>query len=1051
MDPAEYDLFISYSRADNAGGWVSGLRDAIYEDFKAFSSEPFRIFFDTSEIHGRQDWQKRLLDGLTTSRVLLVCLSPNYLRSPYCRWEWEEFARVQARRVGGGDPITGVYFVDLGGQQYDAAIEAWRHEVERVQFETLQPWFPAGVAALQQAEVRDRITALGTEVHEQLRQAQLANAAPGNLRRHNPLFVGRVEELRALRHALTGSAVGVVTAVYGVPGVGKSELAVTYAHAYAHAYQGGTWQVDADGQTEVLEAVSALAFSPELGIAVSDEQLKDRTWLGRRVLARLKELTDTATATARESVSDATAAGCLLLLDNVSEPQLLAAEQLAMLPDRAWFHLVVTTRLGISDVGAAGSRATVAMIEVGRLAAGDALKLIREHQPARDAARLQPDFSTAAQESAAEQIVDLLDGYTLAIEQAAVYLGTSGKEPTELLEVLRTHGAAVLDEVGGSSEGAQAILHKEKLTAAIFDQTVARLPARGCAALALASLLPPDTIPWDWLQQLTAETARPPHAGLPGLSDGDDWASTQRVLEGRRLLTQADDPPLARLHRVLGAHMRSRLVDSDTEQRLDTFLQQVAGELHNAATPDTTVLARTATAIAGRLADHRHQLPDENLAAAGLQLIGPVQERLDLATAHALATATLNTYESLTEADPRWQSILATSLQTTGDVLAKCGDTDGALGHHTRALRILEGFAESEPRNVAWSRAVASCADRVGVVLAQRRDFVGALGHCVRAAQIFQSLAESDPQNTELQHDVAVGLSHMGGVLAKRGDADSALQLYLRSAQIGEQITESNRHNTDWRRSLAVDLSHVGEVLWWRHDSASALGYYFRALQIRRELAESDPSNTEKQRDLALELMSVGDVLAGDGDTAVALQHFNHSLQITDSLTRSDPSNSEWQRDLALNLNRVGAVLAGRGDTDGAMRCYDRSLQICQRLLEADPNSSRHQRDLGATLDRMGTVLAQRGDTVGAMQHCIRSLEIAQRLAEAEHDNIGRQVDLVFKFDNLASLFESVGDPSATECWRKAYDILAALSAAGKLDPGLAGFCQRVAGKLGLR
>jgi hypothetical protein len=89
-----YDVFISYARRDDAQGWVSGLRDAIYEDFRAFSSEPFRIFFDQSEIHSRQDWELRLRQGLRSSKVLLVCLSPNYLNSEYCKWEWEEFARL---------------------------------------------------------------------------------------------------------------------------------------------------------------------------------------------------------------------------------------------------------------------------------------------------------------------------------------------------------------------------------------------------------------------------------------------------------------------------------------------------------------------------------------------------------------------------------------------------------------------------------------------------------------------------------------------------------------------------------------------------------------------------------------------------------------------------------------------------------------------------------------------------------------------------------------------------------------------------------------------
>ena len=93
---------------------MSGLRDVIYAGFREFSAEPFWIFLDTLEIRSRQDWELRLRQGLRTSRVLLVCLSPNYLNSGYCRWEWEDFARVQARRIGGGDAVTGGVFRGVG-------------------------------------------------------------------------------------------------------------------------------------------------------------------------------------------------------------------------------------------------------------------------------------------------------------------------------------------------------------------------------------------------------------------------------------------------------------------------------------------------------------------------------------------------------------------------------------------------------------------------------------------------------------------------------------------------------------------------------------------------------------------------------------------------------------------------------------------------------------------------------------------------------------------------------------------------------------------------
>ena len=257
------------------------------------------------------------------------------------------------------------------------------------------------------------------------------------------------------------------------------------------------------------------------------------------------------------------------------------------------------------------------MIEVGRLGAEDALALIREHQPARDPAKLHPDFSGPQEEDAARQIVELLDGYTLAIEQAAVYLGSSGVQPSQLLGLLRAQGAAVLDEVGASPEGAQAILHKEKIIAAIVDQTLERLPKRARHALALAALLPPDTIPWLWLEQLTEpQRASPPHPGCPDSRAATTGHRPGGLLEGRRLLTLADDPRFARLHRVLRAASASPAgrPHHSTAPRRSPWAR--VRRLREPPHPILALLAITATTITGRLADGRHDLAD-----AGLGLI----------------------------------------------------------------------------------------------------------------------------------------------------------------------------------------------------------------------------------------------------------------------------------------------------------------------------------------------------------------------------------------------------------------------------------------------
>jgi predicted nucleotidyltransferase len=113
-----FDLFISYSRLDNRPSsdadpvWVTALRDHILEDQRQFSTELLRIFFDVDEIRNMDDWRHRILGALRRSKILLVCLSPSYFASEYCRWEWEEYLRRQvhqqlgARHRSGGTCAT---------------------------------------------------------------------------------------------------------------------------------------------------------------------------------------------------------------------------------------------------------------------------------------------------------------------------------------------------------------------------------------------------------------------------------------------------------------------------------------------------------------------------------------------------------------------------------------------------------------------------------------------------------------------------------------------------------------------------------------------------------------------------------------------------------------------------------------------------------------------------------------------------------------------------------------------------------------------------------
>jgi len=56
-----YDLFISYSRRDNAQGRVTQLVEHFKADFATFAKRELVPFFDQQEIAGMQEWRQRIL------------------------------------------------------------------------------------------------------------------------------------------------------------------------------------------------------------------------------------------------------------------------------------------------------------------------------------------------------------------------------------------------------------------------------------------------------------------------------------------------------------------------------------------------------------------------------------------------------------------------------------------------------------------------------------------------------------------------------------------------------------------------------------------------------------------------------------------------------------------------------------------------------------------------------------------------------------------------------------------------------------------------------
>ncbi|MCB2188395.1 MAG: tetratricopeptide repeat protein [Deltaproteobacteria bacterium] len=543
-----YDLFVSYARKDNANSRIDEFVAHLKARVEGVAGREIRIFFDKSEIHGMEDWRHRILRGLRESRLLLAFLSPAYFASEWCQWEFVEYQKGELASPFFGDGVAPILFVDVPGLDGDGFAKEhgpWLADLRRRNHFDLRPWYAAGAAALGEPAVAQAMASLQEQLGSRLRRVNQAGASPGNVPRPNPHFVGRRAELPGLRESLALRRVGVLTTAHGLGGMGKTTLAVAYAHAFAHEYGGGRWLIPCAGQDDLRLVLAGLHHAPGLAFEFTEAEKLDLDKQFARVLRNLQ---------ARAAAGEPPA--CLVILDNVDQPALLAPAQLDRLPAADWLQVLATSRLGEEDLhGLGGDRE---FVDVDKLPPDDALDLLRSFQPGEK-------FQDDREEEAARDIVRLLDGFPLAVESAAVYLGETANQGVTcagFLALLRDQGITGLDE---KARGTQTgVRHVEKRLRATLLPTLELLsPVERCV-LDYAALLPPDAVALPWLRSLVVRE----HPELnqevkPGCAD--PWLSALRRLFSLRLLQLMEiaegekAPRLARQHRLIQDLLRREM------------------------------------------------------------------------------------------------------------------------------------------------------------------------------------------------------------------------------------------------------------------------------------------------------------------------------------------------------------------------------------------------------------------------------------------------------------------------------------------------------------
>jgi DNA-binding SARP family transcriptional activator/Tfp pilus assembly protein PilF len=799
-------------------------------------------------------------------------------------------------------------------------------------------------------------------------------------------FTGRAVELAELDLLLRGAdeqeaGAVVISAVAGTAGVGKTALAVRWAHRVAREFPDGQLYVNLRGYDpdQPIPATEALAgFLRALGIPGIPLEEAERAARFRSVTAGKR---------------------LLVVLDNAATEQQVRP----LLPGTPSVLVLVTSRDSLAGLVA---RDGARRLDLDLLSLSEAVALLTTL--IGDRAEEDP----AAIETLAGQCARLPLALRVAAELAASRPGT---QLAELVAELADQ-AKRLELLGAGADPRTAV-------ASVFSWSYQHLPADGARLFRLLGLHPAQ----DWEQYAAAALA------------GTSLAQAGQLLAvlARAHVIQPAGPGRYQMHDLLRSYAASLAARDDSDQvrraaltRLFDFYLVTCAAAMDVLNPATHDRRPASSAVGTPVPEFGDQSAagawlDAELPAlaavashtAGhgwpghtIRLAAVLERYLDLGRgpeglaihSHALSAARVS--------DNRVAE--AAALANLGDMFGRHGRYQQAVEYSEQALALARDADDRRMQAFALAalgmsydgqsryRQAADCArqelalhresgnqiaeafalGRVGLENARQ-------GRYRQAARILRQVLALTRQTGDRTRDGSP-LAQLGAIYCRLGRFQRAAALLQRSLTLARQ--NGDRFNEGWALTWLGDLSHR------QGDHDQATGYYRQALELLRQIGDS---------------LGEADALNGTGQTLLATGQPSQAYAChTAALTLTRQNGNRHQQ--ARSLTRLGDVCHQQGHLDHAIGLHQQALALFQDIGDRGGEAD--------ALNGAGETLLASGQPGQAHDRHTTALALARRT--------GDRYEQARAHHGIAEACHAAGDSGqARQHWQHSADICASL------------------------
>lgn len=537
----------------------------------------------------------------------------------------------------------------------------------------------------------------------------------------NRNFIGREEELATLRSQLLAGSTALigqpVQALYGLGGVGKTELAAEYAHRYRHEYD-LVWWIRAEREEAITAALVALGTRLDL----------QEFWLGER---------DHSMGVVMNALVNGTPFDRWLLIFDDAQNAAVIGKYLPRPSEHG--HVIITSR----DIR--WQALQVDGVELTEFKVDEAIEFLRKRVPAL------ASFSANAQEDErrqeeAKRLAETLGNLPLAVEHAAAYLKETGASVEEYL--------AMYEDNAHKLFGKDVDIRYPRTVATTWSVSTQAISLEAAAIFQLLACFAPEPIAEELLRQPAAITLEPPLGEI--LGDVSLFRPAVRELHRYSLVKIDGVRNIVQMHRVVRTVTRDRLEREDPAKARE--LQEAVHQLLAASDPcapdredSGPIYQRSLEHLVPSGAVESEAPPVRRLIINQVRWLhrsGGYTEAL------ALGEPTLALWQK--KFDPADKLTLTLAVEV-GVAMRSSGRWEDAYHLDSKTLELLEhNYGETD-------EIYLECARSYGRDLSMLGRYTEALEHDMRLLPLYEREIRADHERTlKLRNNIAISLRCLG-------------------------------------------------------------------------------------------------------------------------------------------------------------------------------------------------------------------------------------------------------------------------------------------------